>query len=881
MGRNRKISSYFIIGSIGKRVALKFTPSPCNWKVPFVMRAGAARIAAIAAMAVLLALCGMAQPAPASPEQIERRLDSILSQMTIEEKIDLLGGVDGFYVRGVPRLGIPRFKMADGPLGVRNYGPATTMAGGIALAATWNPALAGQVGAEIGRDARAKGVHFLLGPGVNIYRAPMNGRNFEYFGEDPFLASRTAVGYIKGVQSQGVCATVKHFLGNNSEFDRHNVDSVIDERALREIYLPVFEAAVKEARVCAIMDSYNLVNGEHMTQNGRLNTDVAKKEWGFSGLVMSDWVSTYDAIAAANGGLDLEMPFGLYLNRDSLLPVIQQGKVSVATIDDKVRRILRVAMQFGWLDREQTDLTVPRYNQQGKEVALQAARESMVLLKNEGALLPLHKDKVKSIAVIGPDSYPAVPVGGGSAQVQPFASVSFLEGLGNYLGTAIPVYYSRGIPTLSEMAEATNFLTAAADGQPGLRVDYFESNDLEGAPLVSRVERHVDFGPGHSFPERTSSDRWTGYYLPQHPGLYDIFVESTGEDGGFYRLYVDGKLVFDNQKQTTAIMNSASLQLEATAHKFVLEHQGRSRWLGSKLKLGVIPHDGVVDQQAKLLAARADVVVVAVGFDPETESEGADRTFRLPPGQEQLIQEMQAANKNVVVVITSGGAVDMNSWLDRVPAVLQAWYSGQEGGTALAQILFGEVNPSGHLPVTFEKRWEDNPVHDSYYPQEGVKQVIYKEGVFVGYRGYEHSGKKPLFPFGHGLSYTTFAYSNLSVTPDAKGSGSPGGWSAEVAFDVTNTGKRSGAEVAQLYLADKHSRVERPLRELRGFAKVNLRVGEKRRVTLRLDKRALSYYDADSRQWRADPGEFELLVGSSSEDIRLRGRLTLSEAATR
>jgi beta-glucosidase len=801
--------------------------------------------------------------------------------MTMEEKMDLLGGVDGFYTRGVPRLGVPRFKMADGPLGVRNYGPATTMAAGIALAATWNPDLAERVGKEIGRDAQARGVHFLLGPGVNIYRAPMNGRNFEYFGEDPFLASRIAVGYIKGVQSRGVSATVKHFMGNNSEFDRHNTDSVIDERTMREIYLPAFEAAVREAHVGAIMDSYNLTNGEHMTQNAHLNVAVVKKEWGFDGVMMSDWFSTYSAVAAANGGLDLEMPFGAFLNRRNLLPAIEQGKVSLVTIDDKVRRILAVAARFGWLDREQVDLSIPRYNQQGREVALQAARESMVLLKNESSLLPLRKSDVNSIAIIGPDAHPAVPAGGGSARVKPFAAVSFLEGLGNYLGTTVPIYYSHGVPSLSEQAEATNFLTAATDGQEGLRAEYFEQADLTAYPVLTRTEWHinVDKKTGKSFPEGTLSDRWSGYYVPQYPGLYDIFVESTGEDGGFYRLYVDGQLVFDNWTICTAIMNSASLQFEATAHKVVLEHHGRSRWRANKLRVGILPHDSVVDQQAKLLAAKADVVIVAVGFNPETESEGGDRTFRLPPGQEQLIQEMQAANKNVVVVITSGGAVDMSSWIARVPVVLQAWYPGEEGGTALAEILFGDVNPSGRLPVSFERRWEDNPVHDSYYPQDRTKRVIYKEGIFVGYRGYQRSGKKPLFPFGYGLSYTSFTYSNLSLTPEVTKSGTSSVWGALVSFDVTNSGEREGAEVAQMYVADDHSPVERPAKELKGFVKIKLKAGEKRRVEVKLDQRDLSYYDVNSKGWRATPGEFAVLVGSSFENIQLQGSLTLPQAS--
>src|SRR6476659_6470643 len=298
-----------------------------------------------------------------SPAEMNARVETIVTQLTLDEKLDLLGGVDGFFIRDVPRLNLPRLKMADGPIGVRNFGPATAFAGGIALTATWNTTLAQLVGTELGRDSRAKGVHFLLAPGVNINRAPMNGRNFEYFGEDPFLASRIAVGYIKGVQRQGVSATIKHFLGNNSEFDRHNTDSIIDERTMREIYLPVFEAAVKEAHVGAIMDSYNLTNGQHMSQNKYLLTDVVKKEWKFDGLVMSDWGGTYNGVEASNAGQDLEMPGPAHMNRKELLPAIEKGQVSTATIDDKVRRILRTAVRFGWLDGDQTDYSIPRYNQ--------------------------------------------------------------------------------------------------------------------------------------------------------------------------------------------------------------------------------------------------------------------------------------------------------------------------------------------------------------------------------------------------------------------------------------------------------------------------------------------------------------------------------------
>ncbi|HLX84600.1 MAG TPA: glycoside hydrolase family 3 N-terminal domain-containing protein, partial [Terriglobales bacterium] len=388
------------------------------------------------ALVFMWASYATAPAASSAADDVEQRVNAILSRMTLEEKVDMLGGVDDMFIRSLPRLGLPPFKMADGPLGVRNYGPATAMAGGIGLAASWDPALASRVGKEIGRDARAKGVHFMLGPGVNIYRAPMNGRNFEYLGEDPYLASQIVVGYIEGMQSEGVSATVKHFLANNSEFDRHNTDAIVDERTIREIYLPAFEAAVKQAHVGAVMDSYNLLNGSHLSQNKHANIDILKGEWGFSGILMSDWTSTYDAVAAANGGLDLEMPSGLFFNREKLLPAIQQGLVSVATIDDKVRRILRTAIRFGWLDRDQTDLSIPRYNREGAQVALDAALEGAVLLKNENNLLPLKKEGVKSVLVVGPGAYPPVPVGGGSARVLPFQAVSFVQGISDYFGSA-------------------------------------------------------------------------------------------------------------------------------------------------------------------------------------------------------------------------------------------------------------------------------------------------------------------------------------------------------------------------------------------------------------------------------------------------------------
>ena len=807
------------------------------------------------------------QAQTSSPE-VEARVDSMLKKLTLDEKVDLIGGVDDFYIRANDKVGLPRLKMADGPVGVRNYGPATVF-GGIGLAATWDTELEGRIGATIGRDARARGVHFMLGPGVNIYRAPLNGRNFEYFGEDPFLSARTAVAYINGMQSQGVSATIKHFMGNNSEFDRHNSDSIIDERTMREIYLPVFEAAVKEAHVGAIMDSYNLTNGVHMTQNGYLNTDVVKKEWGFTGIMMSDWDATYDGVAAANGGLDLEMPKAKFMNREALLPAIKAGKVSEATVDDKIRRILRTAIQFGWLDHDQTDLSTPLLNSAGNEAALEAARAGMVLLKNDGNLLPLAKASIKSIAVIGPDAYPAEPGGGGSAEAKPFAPVSYLEGVVNYLGGNAKVYYARGIPTFDEISKKMEFTTEATGGKKGLKTELFNNPDLSGPPAIVRTDKHVNYEPARGGDGAASnvSIRWTGFFTPSAPGEYLAFVQGPGENGG-YRLYIDKKLVIDNWKQWYAFVGEAAITLTTGPHQVELDYYAKNGWGKTKANLGIVLPETLVSAEAKALAARADAVIVAPGFDTESEGESGDRTFRLPPGQDELIKQIAALNKNTIVVMTSGGGVDMTAWVDRVPALLEAWYPGQAGGTALAQILFGDFNPSGRLPISMERRWEDNAVHDSYYPKAGGKKVEYGEGVFVGYRHFDKSTTKPLFPFGYGLSYTSFAYKNLVVSPAS-------GEQVSVTFDVTNTGARAGADVAQVFVGDGPAPIARPVKELKGFAKVNLSPGETKTVTVKLDRRAFSYYDVKKHDWTVSPGDFDVFVARSAADIELTGKVAV------
>lgn len=814
---------------------------------------------------------------------------AITQQMTLQEKIDYIGGT-GFAVRAVPRLHLPALQMSDGPLGVRsNQGfPSTVYAAGIGLAATWNPALAERVGEGIGRDARARGIHFMLGPGVNIYRQPVNGRNFEYFGEDPFLSSAIAVGYINGMQSQGVSPTIKHFLGNNSEFLRHDSDSVIDERTLREIYLPAFEAAVKRAHVGAIMDSYNFTNGVHMTQNGYFNTEIVRKQWGFDGVMMSDWDATYDGVAAANGGLDLEMPFGAFMNAKNLMPAVKDGQVKEATIDEKVTHILSTAERFGWLDRDQTDLSLSKYSQPNDQTALDGARESIVLLKNDGKLLPLAKNSIKTVLVVGPDAYPAEPAGGGSGHALAFAPVSVLEGIGSFLGTSAKVYYERGLPRLRDLARNTDFTTDAHGSRAGVKVEYFTNAELSGTPKTTAVSPHInDAGLGWDALLSNLNDvldqlkqpgkvelsrRWTGYYTAADSGAYEIAVQGFGEGNG-NRVFIDDKLVIDDWKFARAEQPHVTLQLSAGPHKVVVEDWRRGR-IGGTLRLGIAQQNKLISEAARALAAKADVVIIAAGFDSDSETEGSDRTFDLPFGQEELIREIAAANPKTIVAMTSGGNVDPGNWLDHVPAYLELWYPGQQGGTALAEILFGSVNPSGHLPATFERRLEDNPTFASYYPEGDSNRVVYKEGVFVGYRGYEHNGVKPLFPFGYGLSYTTFKFENLSVAPV---SASNSGALYTVSFDLTNTGDRAGAEVAQVYVADGHSKIPRPAKELKGFAKVSLQPGETRHVTVDLDARAFAYFDPTAKQWRITPGTFGILVGDSVEDIVLQGSVDVPE----
>ena len=766
----------------------------------------------------------------------------------------------------MPSIGLPKLKMSDGPMGLQTFGPATAFPSGIGLAASWDRSLTDQVGVAFGQDARARGVHFLLAPGVNIYRAPMNGRNFEYFGEDPYLAAQIAVPYIRGVQGQGVIATVKHFAANNSEYDRARIDSTVDERTLREIYLPAFEAAVKEGGAGAVMDAYNQVNGQFMTQDTELNLKILKGEWGFQGILMSDWEATHDGVAAANGGLDLEMPSAKYMNPTTILAAIRGGTIPVPVIDDKVRRILRTSMQFGFFDRDQTILDVPLYNPLSKAVALQLAEESAVLLKNDGAILPLDRHKTSSIAVIGPNAYPAVTGGGGSSQVAAMVPVSFMDGLSNGADASTKVYWNAGIPSPSDIFSGSAWCSDPTCTSPYLiRDEYIEATQEK---VFSGTDRRVDHWSSGEVKDLAVTHRrveWTGYFVPTKSGPYRFIADGMDEDR--YQLFVDDKLVFEThvnegqgQAPQTALINLTANQPAAIRFKY---------WPVTDqvlAGLGVIAEDELVDPRAVALAKMSDVAVVTVGFGPDTESEGIDRTYELPYGQESLIKAVASVSPHTIVVLTSGGSVATQNWISQVPALIQTWYAGQEGGTALSKLLFGDANPSGKLPITWERELDDNPAVKTYYEQPGTRNVNYSEGMFLGYRSYDKSGTKPLFPFGFGLSYTDFEWDDIRVSPERSSSDGP----IVVSFEVKNVGSRAGAAVSEIYIGDPSATVPRPVKELKGFSRDVLKPGESRHVTVSLNRRSLAYWDVHSHAWKVDPGEFVVLVGDSSNHLPLQ-----------
>lgn len=821
---------------------------------------------------------------------VEDRIEGLIEQMTLEEKVSMCVGVDNWHTQRIERLGIPALRMTDGPHGARTVSdddpaltyPATCFPTGSALAATWNTELMERVGAALAAETRERGSHILLGPAVNIHRHPLNGRNFEYYSEDPHLAGRMAIAWINGLQRHNIGASLKHFACNNSEFERFTISAQVDERALHEIYYPAFKAAVREAQPWTVMSSYNRINGVSSAHNKPMLKDMLKDEWGFSGFVVSDWGGVYDRVAAANAGCDVEMPFKGAFQQKEILAAVRSGAVSLATIDDKVRRVLRILFRAGLFDtkepRRAATVATPASSPH-RALAREAACEAMALLKNTRNLLPFDVKTLKSVAVIGPAAATAYIQGGGSAYVTAFHAVTPLDAITRRCGDTVKVSYEFG---------------CSVDGSyPPLTLDfsaeYFDNPALSGAPVATRAEKMITLskatlpassGSGLPVPalaEKDFSVRWKTTFVPRHDGVHRFSLSSHGAS----RLTLGGKTIIDNwtpnyppaftPPMPPVTMKTCAVTLKAGEKTTLTVEFSRADEANYSIHVGCAGPAQDPIGRAVALAEASDVAIVCIALPACYESEGYDRPdMELTGDQALLIKRVAAANRRTVVVVMTGSPITMSGWIGRTPAVLQAWYGGQETGDAVAAILFGDVSPSGRLPMTMPRRLQDMPAYTNY-PGENA-EVRYGEGIFVGYRYFDKTGVQPLFPFGHGLSYTQFAYGRLRLSARRIASGQT--ITASVA--VTNTGVRAGKEVVQLYVGDPVCTHVRPPRELKAFQKVELAAGETKTVTFTLAEHDLAFYDPLRKAWVAEPGTFTLMAGSSSRAIRARARFTFT-----
>ncbi|MDP1676774.1 MAG: glycoside hydrolase family 3 C-terminal domain-containing protein [Bacteroidota bacterium] len=801
--------------------------------------------------------------------KIEERVNDLLKQMTLEEKVDKLSGT-GFASKPNVRLGIPELTMTDGPVGVR-WDTSTAFPASIMLGATFDTLLAYRYGWALARETKAKERNTILGPCVNINRVPHGGRNFESYGEDPYLTSRIAVSYIKGVQSEGVVATTKHFAVNNQETDRMTVNAKVDKRTLYEIYFPAFKAAVQEAKTEAIMCAYNKLNGPYCSENEMLLNDVLKKEWKFDGLVMSDWGAVHSIKGVATYGLDLEMPGGDFLTKEKLLPLIKEGKVKESTIDDKIKRMLRVMFRMKYFD---TPLDKPTTDApEHKAVALDVARAGIVLLKNarlnsaggqENNILPLNTASFKTIAVLGPNAEIARTGGGGSSMVVPFSAESPLDGMKRIFPNAA-ISYAVGARLPSDVPSIEPqyfFLPNDTLNRNGLQAEYFTNKELKGEPTLRRIDKNIDFRwgggkPADGFEADNFSVRWKGRLKAKLSGTYELI---TASDDGI-RLFLNEKLLIDHWSDHGTEARTVKVAMEAgTFYDITVEFYENGGDAVALLGWTEPNETGV--QAAVDLAAKCDIAVIFAGHSLHQESEGGDRKFiTLPENQIELITEVAKVNAKTIVVLNAGAQVTLQPWINNVQALVWAFFPGQEGTQAITEVLTGAVNPSGKLPFTIAKQWEDYPAFGNFPGANG--EVEYKEGILVGYRYFDTKKVMPEFPFGFGMSYTSFALSNIKVKSNGKDNYS-------VSVSVKNTGSAAGAEVVQLYVKDTKAKVLRPEKELKAFAKVNLNAGEEKSVTMKLNRSAFEYYDDVKNQWTKTKNGYQVLVGTSSGNIVLK-----------
>ena len=805
------------------------------------------------------------------------RIEQLADQMTLEEQVSILSGEDFWSVPAIGRLGIGKLRVTDGPNGARGGGSliggvkSASFPVGIALGATWNVELLEEIGAALADEVKSKGAHMLLAPTVNIHRSVTNGRNFECYSEDPVLSGALASAYIIGLQGQGIAATIKHYAGNESEIERTTMSSEIDERSLREIYLVPFEWAVKKARTWGVMSSYNRLNGTYTSEHNWLLTTVLRDEWRYDGIVMSDWFGSHSTVETVNAGLDLEMPGPPRDRGQKLVDAVNGGAVSPATLRQRVIAMLRLMERVGSLDDHRAFEEHANDRPEHRALIRRAGAEAAVLLKNSG-VLPLRGDG--TIAVIGPNAKTAQIMGGGSAQLNAHYRVSPWEGL----------VAAMGEDRLSYAPGCTNHRF-----EPLLRgafeVQYFANETLSGEPVhIGTQEEAQAFWIGGVAEGKVDalhfSARISGTFTPQVSGAHRVGIYAAG----FARVLVDGKLVADawtNWTEGRTFFEEGcdevvgTILLEAgRPYEVVIEFATKEfATLGlAAFAAGIgLPLGNEAIAEAVRLARNADTAIVFVGRNGEWDTEGSDLpSIELPGRQNELVAAIANANPNTIVVLQTGGPVEM-AWLGSVAALLQAWYPGQEAGNAIADVLVGAAEPSGRLPQTFPTRWADNPAHSQdreVYPGlEG--KVRYEEGIFVGYRHYDRLGITPLFPFGYGLGYTSFALSDLTIDETA--------FEAEgdvtVGVTVTNTGQRAGATVVQLYVGDDVSSDPRPAKELKGFAKVHLQPGASQAITLTLDARAFAYFRPKARHWLVEDGHFTLRIGQSSADLPLSAKL--------
>ncbi|MEZ5245014.1 MAG: glycoside hydrolase family 3 C-terminal domain-containing protein [Acidimicrobiales bacterium] len=805
---------------------------------------------------------------PAARRHTSDEVNHLVSQMTLEEKCTMVRGDSAWVVQGCERLGIPDWTLSDGPVGARGRGtgPGLVVPGPSAISATWDTALVEEVGVALGVEGNDRRIDVLLAPTVNLHRSPRGGRHFESYSEDPELSSRIAVAYIRGVQSQGVGACVKHFVANDQEFERFTIDVDVDERSLREIYLPPFEAAVKEAGVASVMGAYNYVNGDHACAHPDLLVDVLKDEWGFDGFVVSDWGAIKETVAPARHGLDLEMPGpGRWWGGGRLQAAVEAGEVDEASIDDKVRRIVSFLKWRGRLgaetDHEERSVDRPEH----RELVRGAAAAGMVLVKNapglDGeAVLPLAGSG--TIALIGPGVASTAMLGGGSANLTAHRTTNVLDSMTERLGDRL-VGWAPGL----DMRRKAAPVPPEWMGEGGVTFELYDGIGFDGE-IFETVTRARAFGVwvGDSWPKGhdTMSVRMTFEMTPNQSGRHRACALGFAHS----RLFVDDVLVADNAVEPFSgglgqHGGTGTIDLEAgRTYRMRLEHvpRGPGQWI-CVVDVGVELADddreqGIADAVA--LAARAETAVVVVGSNNEWESEGGDReSIELPNGQDDLVRAVVAANPNTVVVLNCGAPMTL-PWLDDVPAVLLAWYPGQEAGDAIADVLVGDAEPGGRMPTTWARDERDTPAYVNYPGEAGV--VRYGEGIFVGYRWYDTRGIEPLIPFGHGGSYTTFEWGAPKVAGD--------GVDLVVTVPVTNTGERTGSDVVQIYVSPTEHVVPRPEKELAGFAKVHLVPGATGTATVRLSERSFARWDAGVHAWVVDPGRYIVVVAASATDIR-------------